>query len=112
MAPMAGIEPVTGAFVTQQIGCVGAVQIIHTCASSMRTSTSSLVTLGSVAVGRAVLTSAAHPRMQLCGLLAQPARQQAVPVSKTIGRAPYPLGRLPTCPVARRSQCDVSRYPG
>jgi hypothetical protein len=112
MAPMAGIEPVTGAFVTQQIGCVGAVQIIHTCASSMRTSTSSLVTLGSVAVARAVLTSAAHPRMQLCGLLAQPARQQAVPVSKTIGRAPYPLGRLPTCPVARRSQCDVSRYPG
>jgi len=112
MAPMAGIEPVTGAFVTQQIGCVGAVQIIHTCASSMRTSTSSLVTLGSVADARAVLTSAAHPRMQLCGHLAQPARDQAVTVSKTIGRAQYPLGRLPTCPVARRSQCDVSRYPG
>ena len=112
MAPMAGIEPVTGAFVTLQIGCVGAVQIIHTCASSMRTSTSSLVTLGSVADARAVLTSAAHRRMKLCGLLAQPARQQALPVSKTIGRAQYPLGRLPTCPVARRSQCDVSRYPG
>ena len=59
MAPMAGIEPVTGAFVTQQIGCVGAVQIIHTCASSMRTSPPPFAMLEPVAVAGAVLASAA-----------------------------------------------------
>lgn len=102
MAPMAGIEPVTGAFVTQQIGCVGAVQIIHTCASSMRTSTSSPVTLGSVADARAVLTSAARPRMQLCGhLAARTATSCSCVEDDRAGSGPARSpAYLPGCPVS------------